>query len=79
MPPIAKLKMMLSMSKPVRCANSNRLGGLQYSGTNTGSVNLNGAMNTLDHRIATRCRGNGAYSGTRGSKNALDQTSHTSW
>ena len=77
MPPIAKLKMMLSMSKPVLCANSNRLGGFQYSGTKIGSVNPNGAMNTLARHMAARCRGNSAYSRTQGARNALDQTSHT--
>jgi len=74
---MSKLKMKLSMSKPVLCARLNRLGGFQYAGTNIGSVNPNGAMNTLDHHMATRCRGNSAYSRTHGSKNALDQTSHT--
>ena len=77
MPPIAKLKMKLSMSKPVLCANSNRLGGFQYSGTKIDSVNPNGAMNTLARHIAIRCCGNSAYSRTQGSKNALDQTNHT--
>ena len=77
MPPIAKLKMKLSMSKPVLCANSNRLGGFQYSGTKSGSVNPNGAMKMLAHHIAARCRGNNEYSKAQGSKNALDQTSHT--
>lgn len=77
MPPMAKLKMKLSMSKPVLCANSNKLGGFQYSGTKSGSVKPNGAMITLDRHMATRCCGNRAYSRPHGSKNALDQISHT--
>ena len=77
MPPIAKLKMTLSMSNPVLCANSNRLGGFQYSGTNIGSVSPNRAMNPLAHNIVTLCLGKSAYSNSQGSKNALDQINHT--
>ena len=77
MPPIAKLKIMLSMSNPVLCANSNRLGGFQYFGTKIGSVNPKGAMKTLAHHMVTRCFGNSPYSRIQGSKNALDQSSHT--
>lgn len=74
---MAKLKMKLSMSKPVVCANSNRLGGFQYSGTKSGSVKPNGAMTQLERHMATRCCGNEAYSSPQGSMNALDQTSQT--
>ena len=74
---MAKLQMTLSMSKPVVCANSNRLGVFQYSGTNIGCVSPNGAMNPLAHQMAIRCRGNSAYSRTQGSRNALDQIRHT--
>ena len=53
-PPIPKQKIRLSMSKPVLLARSNTLGGLQYSGTNSGSVKPKGVVNTLAQRIARR-------------------------
>jgi hypothetical protein len=36
------------------------LGGLQYSGTNNGSVNPNGVVKTLAHTMARRCAGKAA-------------------
>ena len=52
MPPIAKLKIKLSMSKPVFKARLNKEGGLQYSGTNKGSVSPNGIVRTLTISIS---------------------------
>ncbi len=77
MPPMPKQKMRLSMSNPVVRARSNRLGGLQYSGTKSGSVRPNGVVNRLAHHIALRWRGNAAYATSHGARNALDQTSQT--
>ncbi len=67
------------MSKPVRVARSNRLGGDQYSGTNSGSVSPNGVVNTLAHHIARRCAGNAIHSAAQGSRKALAQKSQTYW
>src|SRR5574338_1000266 len=77
MPPMAKQKMRLSISKPVVRARSNRLGGLQYSGTKSGSVRPNGVVNTLAQSMALRWRGNAAYAASHGTRNTIDQTSHT--
>ncbi len=77
MPPMAKLKMRLSMSKPVRCANSNRLGGFQYSGTKMGSVRPNTAVTRLTRHITGRNRGLVTYSASQGRRNPLDHASHT--
>src|SRR3546814_2768073 len=77
MPPMPKQKMRLSMSNPVVCARSNRLGGFQYSGTKSGSVRPNGVVNRLAHHIVLRCCGNAAYAASHGARNALDQTSQT--
>src|SRR3546814_7246405 len=77
MPPMPKQKMRLSMSNPVVCAKSNRLGGFQYSGTKSGSVRPNGVVNRLAHHIVLRCCGNAAYAASHGARNALDQTSQT--
>src|SRR3989344_6097974 len=52
MPPIAKLKIKLSMSKPVLAARLNKEGGLQYSGTNRGSVKPKGIVNALTTSIS---------------------------
>jgi len=65
------------MSKPVRAARSNRLGGLQYSGTNSGSVSPIGMVNTLDHSMARRYRGRPTNSANQGNRNAEAQTSQT--
>lgn len=62
MPPIPNEKIGLSMSKPVRCARSNRLGGSQYSGTKSGSVRPKGAVNAAAQRMARRWAGNAQYS-----------------
>ena len=71
--------MRLSMSKPVRFARSKRLGGLQYSGTKSGSVSPNGAVNRLAQIISLRYSGNRQYSSAQGTRNALDHTSQTYW
>ena len=75
--PIAKLKIKLSMSNPDDCASAIKLGGFQYSGTKSGSVNPNGVMVTLDRHMPTRYRENNTYSRGQGNKNARDQTSYT--
>src|SRR3989344_2611265 len=51
-PPIAKLKIRLSISKPVFAAKLNNDGGFQYSGTNNGSVKPNGIVNKLTQNIS---------------------------
>ena len=57
MPPMANMKMKLSMSNPVRRASSNRLGGFQYSGTQMGSVRPNTAVARLTRHITGRSCG----------------------
>ena len=51
-PPIAKLKIKLSISKPVFNAKLNKEGGLQYSGTNKGSVRPKGIVKALTISIS---------------------------
>ena len=51
-PPIAKEKMILSISNPVLTAKLNSDGGFQYAGTNKGSVNPKGAVRILAHSIS---------------------------
>ena len=65
------------MSNPVRWANSNRLGGFQYSGTKMGSVRPNAAVTRLTRHITGRNRGLARYSASQGIRNPLDQPSHT--
>ena len=65
------------MSKPVFCANSNKLGGFQYFGTKIGSVNPKGIITKLALHMTLRCCGNNMYSKIQGNKNALDQINHT--
>jgi hypothetical protein len=55
-----KEKIRLSMSKPVLCAKSNKLGGSQYVGTNKGSVRPKGIVNRLAHSMTFRWRGKAA-------------------
>jgi hypothetical protein len=43
-----------SISNPVRCARSKRLGGFQYRGTKSGSVSPNGIVNALAQSITAR-------------------------
>ena len=50
--------MRLSMSKPVRCARSNKLGGFQYSGTSNRWVKPNGAVSAPAQIMVRR---NAAY------------------
>src|SRR5665213_2000071 len=69
--------MRLSMSKPVRCARSNRLGGFQYLGTNASSVKPNGAVSTLAQNIGTRSVGLATNSTPQGTRKELAQMSHT--
>lgn len=52
MPPIANENIRLSISNPVVAARLNNDGGLQYSGTNIGSVNPKGAVRMLAHIIS---------------------------
>jgi len=54
MPPAAKAKIKLSMSKPVRKAKLNNDGGNQYSGTNNGSVRPRSDVQTLTINISRR-------------------------
>src|SRR3989344_7119475 len=56
-PPIAKLKIKLSISKPVLLARLNKDGGLQYSGTNKCSVSPKGAVKILTQNISLRSFG----------------------
>jgi len=72
---MAKEKTRLSISKPVRWARSNRLGGFQYSGTNRGSVRPKGAVSTLDQSMRRRSAGRATNSNAQGTKKAADQIS----
>ena len=65
------------MSKPVRFARSNKLGGFQYAGTNKNSVRPKGAVNTLAHSMGRRNVGHARNSAAQGSRNALAHMSHT--
>ena len=65
------------MSNPVVRAKSNRLRWHQYSGTKSGSIRPNGAVNRLAHSIALRWIGNASYAASYGRRNALDQASQT--
>jgi hypothetical protein len=78
-PPIAKQKIRLSMSKPVLLARLKRLGGDQYSGTNKGSVNPNGIVAKLASSITRRYAENRQYKNTHGSRNALAHRNQTYW
>jgi hypothetical protein len=55
--PIAKQKIRLSKSNPVRCARPNRLGGFQYSGTKIGSVRPRRLVARLTRSIRARKAG----------------------
>jgi hypothetical protein len=76
MPPSAKQKIKLSISKPVRLARSNRLGGDQYAGTNNGSVRPKGIVSKLARSIKLRCVGKLQCRSAHGMRNALDQRNH---
>ena len=76
---MANVKMRLSISNPVVCAKSNRLGGFQYSGTNSGSVRPNGIVNRLAHRIALRWLGNALYAASHGTRNTVDHANQAYW
>src|SRR3990167_3331022 len=49
---MAKLKIRLSISKPVIAARLNKEGGFQYSGTNKGSVSPKGIVKRLIQNIS---------------------------
>src|SRR3989338_6100882 len=54
---MANEKIMLSISNPVFAARLNNDGGLQYSGTNIGSVSPNGAVRILAQSISFLIKG----------------------
>ena len=59
-------------------ANSNRLGGSQYSEVQKmGSVRPNAAVTRLPRHITRRNCGLARYSASQGIRNPLDQPSHT--
>jgi hypothetical protein len=51
-PPIANEKIRLSISNPVFSARLNREGGVQYSGTKSGSVSPIGIVHRLTFNIS---------------------------
>jgi hypothetical protein len=65
------------MSKPVRCARLNKLGGFQYAGTNTNSVKPSGAVNALAQSMGWRNVGLATNSAVQGSKKTLAHMSQT--
>ena len=65
------------MSKPVRCARSNKLGGFQYLGTNQSSVKPNGAVSALAKSMDPRNVGAATNSAAQGAGKALAHMSHT--
>ena len=65
------------MSKPVRCASSNSVGGFQYSGTNKGSVRPSKLVAALTSIIWRRNPICAMYNSAQGTRNALAQKNQT--